>query len=160
MTFLLVNTAQAATVEVEWKNPDDYRDIISGNIQSKSNFRKSLFRTMAATFAKHAVNLPPDYNLKVVMIDIDLAGKVQLGRNIEIREINDHDFPRIKFNIVLTDKNDNIILQGVQNLKEQKYKHNSFRMKGSQSSFYLETDLINKWFTAHLIPAVNGPVKS
>jgi hypothetical protein len=55
---------------------------------------------------------------------------------------------------VLKDQSGAILLQGLQNLKERKDKHNAFRMKGSQSDFYLEKDLLEKWFDKALYPAI------
>jgi hypothetical protein len=154
-TLLVMQSSFAADVKVEWKNPDKYRDIVNGNTQGKSQFRSSLFSELEKTFADEAAAINNKYHLKIIMIDVDLAGQVQLGKAIEVRTVNDFDFPRLKFYLYLYDDNNNIVLQGVQNLKEKKDKHNSFRMKGSQSSFYLEKDLIKKWYKQALIPAIN-----
>ncbi|PCI62211.1 MAG: hypothetical protein COB35_04550 [Gammaproteobacteria bacterium] len=144
----------AANVEVEWKNPENYRDIVAGNTEGKNKFQQTLFTELEATFSKSAKKLPENYHMKVVMIDVDLAGQVQQGRAISMRTVNDYDFPRLKFYMYLYDQNNNIVLQGTQNLKERKDKHNAFRMKGSQTRFYLEKDLIKKWFDIALIPGV------
>ena len=61
--------------------------------------------------------------------------------------------------MVLRDENGSVVFQGEQNLKEKKDKHKAFRMKGSQTDFYLEKSLINKWFEGILLPAVNKEMK-
>jgi hypothetical protein len=145
----------AADVEIEWKNIDNYTDIMVGNTLSKRDFKESLMRQFEETFKNYAESIPNKYHLKITMIDVDLAGTVTLGLPVEVRTVTDQDFPRLKFYVVVYDENNNIVLQGVQNLKDQNIKHSAFRMKGSQSDFYLEKDLIKKWFERALIPAIN-----
>jgi len=151
-TLVCVSSSFAAKVDIEWKNPENYRDIIAGNTEGKTQFQRTLFKELGEAFTKGGSKLPEDYRLKVVMLDIDLAGKVEQGSPVAIRTVNDFDFPRLKFYMYLYNKSNEIVLQGAQNLKEKKDKHNAFRMKGSQTSFYLEKDLIKKWFDIALIP--------
>ena len=152
---LNVSAAQLGDVSVEWKEPERYQDIDQGNTQSKTTFRKRLFSTLENAFAENMEKVKGDYKLKVTMLDVDLAGRVNKGLTNEIRTIHDHDFPRLHFYIILENEKGEIVLQGEQNLKERKDKHKAFRMRGSQSEFYLETSLINKWFDQALIPALN-----
>lgn len=149
-----LQAAPSMSVEVDWKSPDRYRDIDEGSTQSKKTFRKRLFRKIEESFSENMAKLPGDYNLKITMIDIDLAGSISRGLSTEIRTINDHDFPRLHFYAILENSKGEIVLQGEQNLKERKDKHKSFRMRGSQSEFYLETALIEKWFDRALVPAL------
>ena len=156
LIFVLdVNASIAAPVEVEWKNPDKYQDIKGGTTQSKKTFRKRLFNTIEKSFTTNMTKIPEGYNLKVTFFDIDLAGKISHGLANEIRTINDFDFPRLHFYMILENEKGEILLQGEQNLKERKDKHSSFRMRGSQREFYLETMLIDKWFDQALVPGVN-----
>lgn len=145
----------AAPIEVEWKNPDKYQDIAPGSTQSKTKFRKRLFNTIEKSFSENMSKMPAGYNLKVTVFDVDLAGKINRGLTNEIRTISDHDFPRLHFYIILENEKGDILLQGEQNLKERKDKHASFRMRGSQQEFYLETMLIDTWFDKALVPGVN-----
>jgi hypothetical protein len=151
-----VSASMADTVEIEWKNPDDYQDINPGTTQSKKTFRKRLFNTIEKSFVKNMTKMPEGHNLKVTFFDVDLAGKINHGLANEIRTINDYDFPRLHFYIILENEKGEILLQGEQNLKERKDKHSSFRMRGSQREFYLETMLIDKWFDQALLPGVTN----
>lgn len=153
--FIFIATTNAQpSVSVDFKNPEKYRDIDPGTTQSTKTFRKRLFSTLEKSFNENMEQFSTKYNLKVTVLDVDLAGKVNRGLANEIRTINDHDFPRLHFYIVLENKDGEIVLQGEQNLKERKDKHKSFRMKGSQSEFYLETSLIDQWFDKALLPAI------
>ena len=154
-SMLYLPSTQAAKVDVKWQNPDKYEDIYEGTTQSKSKFRKRLYNTLEETFKLKANELPENYNLEITMLDVDLAGRVQRGLPAEVRTIADSDFPRLHFYMILRDSQGNIVLQGEQNLKERKDKHSAFRMYGSQSEFYLEAILIEKFFDMVLIEAVN-----
>ena len=154
-----VNATTNNLVEIEWKNPDKYQDISPGSSQSKKRFQNRLFKVLEKSFNENMNTAPNGYKLKVTMIDIDLAGKINRGLSNEIRMVSDHDFPRLHFYVILENEKGEIVLQGEQNLKERKDKHKSFRMKGSQTDFYLETELLNKWFELALLPKL-GVVKS
>lgn len=145
-TFASTN---APTVNVEWKETQNYSDINAGRNESKRKFQKRLFSTLERTFAENSTKLPSDLTLEVTVLDIDLAGKTN---GFGVRSITDYDFPAIQFYVVIKDAKGDIVLQGLQNLKERKDKHKAFRMYGSQSEFYLETSLIEKWFDLALAP--------
>lgn len=163
MLGVMIGLALSATVaaspgmqvEVEWKSPENYRDIDHGTTQSKKKFRKRLFDIIERRFEENMEPFSDKYNLKVTMLDVDLAGQISRGLTQEIRMVHDHDFPRLHFYIIVENKNGEIVLQGEQNIKERKDKHKSFRMRGSQSEFYLEKDLIDTWFEKALVPALN-----
>lgn len=153
---LLACSAQAADVSVDFVKKEQYKDIDAGGTQSQPRFEERLFKTIERSFSKNAEKLPSEYKLKISVLDIDLAGAVAhgLGMGQDIRQISDKDFPRVLFYMILEDKSGAIVFQGRQNLKEKKLKHGDFRMKGSQSDFFMETGLINKWFDQVLVPAV------
>lgn len=154
LAILFSFSASAADVKVDWVKPEQYKDIDAGG-EGKSNFKKKLFKNLESVFATGAKDLPSDYKLEISMLDIDLAGHVDHSAGVMARRIiTDNDFPRIIFYMILRDDKGNIVFQGKQNLREKKMKHNSFRMKGSQSEFFMEKDLIEKWFEVALVPAV------
>lgn len=157
-TALICLSAQAAEVKVEFVKKEQFKDIDSGANQSQARFEEKLFSVLERTFKKQGEKqLPKDMTLDISVLDIDLAGHVArgLGMGQDIRQVSDKDFPRILFYMILRDKNNNIVFQGRQNLKNNDMKHGEFRMKGSQSDFYMETMLIDKWFDQALVPAVN-----
>ena len=155
---LISFTTQAADVKVEFLKKEQFKDIDSGANQSQARFEERLFSEFESMFKKHGEKqLPDDMTLDISILDIDLAGHVArgLGMGQDIRQVTDTDFPRILFYMILKDKNKNIVFQGRQNLKNEEMKHGEFRMKGSQSDFYMERMLIDKWFDKVLVPAVN-----
>ncbi len=149
-------SAHAANVSVDFVKKEQYKDIHAGGTQSQPRFEEKLFKTLEKSFAKNAEKLPGDLSLKISVLDIDLAGAVAhgLGMGQDIRQISDKDFPRVLFYMILENKDGEIVFQGRQNLKEKRLRHGDFRMKGSQSDFFMETGLITKWFDTVLVPAV------
>jgi len=150
------SVTQAASVSVDFVKTDQYKDIDSGGNQSQNRFEGKLFSIIEKSFSENAAALPGDMSLDISVLDIDLAGAVAhgLGFGADIRQVTDKDFPRLLFYMVLKDKNGEIVFQGRQNLRERKLRHTAFRMKGSQTDFYMETALIDKWFESVLTPAV------
>ena len=155
LTMTLTANASSSKINVEFKSPENYHDIYQGDMTSKKKYRKRIFNTLEKAFAENAKRIPRGYSLDVTVLDIDLAGKVDRGSSNAIRKITDHDFPRLHFYVVLKNRKGEIVLQGEQNLKERKSKHNAFRSHGSQKQFYLETMLVDKWFETAFLPAVN-----
>jgi len=155
-SIVLSLSVQAASVSVEFVKKEQYQDIESGSNQSQPRFEERLFNVIKSSFEKNSEKLANDLVLKVSVLDIDLAGTVAhgLGMGKNIRHVSDRDFPRMLFYMILEDKNGNIVFQGRQNLKEKRISHKDFRMKGSQSDFFLETALVSKWFDGVLVPAV------
>jgi len=155
-SIVLSLSVQAASVSVEFVKKELYQDIDSGGNQSQPRFEERLFNVIKSSFEKNAEKLPKDLTLKVSVLDIDLAGAVAhgLGMGQDIRQVSDKDFPRVLFYMILEDKDGKIVFQGRQNLKEKRLSHQDFRMKGSQSDFFMETALVSKWFDGVLVPAV------
>lgn len=154
-SLLLIGfNTNAAELKMDWVKPEQYKDIDAGG-DAKAKFQTRLFKDLEKTFQEGAAKLPQDHKLEISMLDIDLAGHVNHSAGVMARRIvTDTDFPRIIFYMVLRDKDNNIVFQGKQSLREKKLKHNSFRMKGSQSKFYMEKDIIEKWFDVALLPAL------
>jgi len=148
--------SKTTDVSIDWVKPELYKDIDAGSGESKKKHKQKLFNAITKVFEDEAQKLPNDYKLEVSILDVDLAGEVNHGAGVNSRRIiTDTDFPRIMFYMVLKDEAGKIVLQGKQSLREKKLNHSSFRMKGSQSHFFMEKDLIKKWFDVALIPAVN-----
>jgi len=152
--------SKTTDVTIDWVKPELYKDIDAGSGESKKKYKQRLFNVIGKVFEDEAQKLPNDYKLEVSILDVDLAGEVNHGAGMNSRRIiTDTDFPRIMFYMILKDQEGKIVFQGKQNLREKKLKHSSFRMKGSQSHFYMEKDLIQKWFEVALVPAINKDLK-
>jgi len=154
LAFIFSAYSTAATVSVDWVSPEKYQDIDAGG-SGKNKFKTKLFNELESVFNKEAKELPENYKLEISMLDLDLAGVVDHSQGVMARRvISDGDFPRVIFYMILRDEKGNIVLQGKQSLREKKLKHNRFRMQGSQSDFFMEKAVIEKWFKQALLPAI------
>ncbi|MGB0835074.1 MAG: DUF3016 domain-containing protein [Psychrobium sp.] len=152
----LAAQASESNVSVEFVQSERYQDINASGNQNQARYQERLFKTLEKQFQESANDLPNGMTLDVKVLDIDLAGSVAMGLGMgqDIRQVSDKDFPRILFYVVLKDQNGKILLQGKQNLRDANLRHNEFRLRGSQSDFYMETAIVKKWFDGALIPAV------
>lgn len=151
---VLSSSAYAATVNVEWRDMDSFTDIVEGNTQSRKNFRQRIQDELTQAFQEQIAKSSDSLIINITVIDVDLAGEVSQGLAVKIRQVRDQDFPRLKFILEIKDSDGQTLHASVQNIKEKAAKHSAFRMKGSQSDFYLEKQLIEKWSEEMLLPSL------
>jgi len=149
-------SAQAGEAVVEWKHPEKYTDIRSGD-QTVEGMRKSVAKSLGAEFSALAARLPPGYRLSVTVTDLDLAGEVDpvpMRQMNEIRVLKDVHFPRMVFDYQLMDA-DGAVLQEQTDveLKDMQYLW-SMRTTRSSESFYAERKMIRDWFNKQILPDV------
>ena len=143
LAFLQFNV-HAANVEVKWTEPDEYRDIYSGN-ESKKKFREHMFNEMNKHFTKLAATIPERYTLKINITDVDLAGDVHAGGIHQVRIIKDIYSPRMELSFELLDVNKHIVHSGDEKLKDMAFMMHS-RLKYRHRSFSYEKQMLDDWF--------------
>lgn len=145
-TFLIghVSTSFAADVEVEWTNPDKYRDIDAGDSHRK-HFKERTFKSFEKHFNKLAQSLPAEQKLVINVTDVDLAGDVNFGGIHRIRIIKSIYFPRMEFSYKLLDAEKNIIKEDELSLKDMSFMIGT-RLKYSNESLSYEKDMLDDWF--------------
>jgi len=136
--------AEAANVNVTWKNPDKYRDIHAGN-SSKNHFRKTTFKDLEKHLSKLAEGLPANQTLEIEVTDIDLAGDVHLGGVHQMRVVKDIYYPRFKFQFKLLAADDSVILTKEENIKNVGFMINH-HLKYRNKSLGFEKQLLDEWF--------------
>ncbi len=135
---------QAGTSEVNWVNPDKYRDINSGN-EPKTKYRERVFKDFEKHFAKMASELPDGHKLAVTVTDVDLAGDVNAGGIDRLRIVTDLYFPRLKFTYELFDENGSKVKAGGTNLKDMNFLMGS-NMRYRNKSLGYEKRMLDRWF--------------
>lgn len=138
------NQAFAASSEVTWTNPNNYRDIQPSN-ESRKHYRERIFKNFEKHFAKLAENLPEQQTLKLDVTDVDLAGDTLAGGIERLRIIKEIYSPRMKFSYQLLDKNDNIIKSADVALKDMSFMTGS-NLKYRQKSLGYEKKMLDDWF--------------
>ncbi|WP_448214201.1 DUF3016 domain-containing protein [Colwellia sp. MEBiC06753] len=144
LALLVSGMVNAAAVEVEWSDPDSYRDIRPAN-ESREGFKQRTFKDFEKIFAKLAAKLPEDNTLKLKVTDVDLAGSVEFGRTQPIRVVRTIDFPRIDFSYQLLDGKQQVIASEEVSLKDMNFMSNNQARFKNQSLGYEEL-MLERWF--------------
>ncbi|NMP31774.1 DUF3016 domain-containing protein [Thalassotalea sp. M1531] len=143
--------AQAATVEIEWLEPDSYRDLHPGG-NAREKFRENVFAELEQTFNDLVTELPNDQVMKIVVRDIDLAGYVNTeSKTRRKRFISAKYFPRIKFTYKLFDAAGSVIKAGGVNLKKPDFIQTA-KDSYKDTVFGYEKQMIDEWFAFTFAP--------
>lgn len=151
MLFPLSVSAQQ--VEVEWLEPDSYRDIEAAQ-EGKERFRTRLFEALESNFqALGERHLQEGTTLKLKVTDLDLAGQVMLeevGTEMRtVRRVRDSEYPRISFSYELTDESGSVMKSGEERLTGtlpgQGRLHRASRREGTDLVQH-ETAMMERWF--------------
>ena len=139
-----------AEVNIEWKNPDDYRDIRPVN-STRASFRKHVFSEIEEYMRKLAKGLPDGQTLALEVTDVDLAGQVWPGHFVgidtssDVRLIKRIDIPRMEFAYKLTDGDGKLVQEGLAKIKDMAFQDRTSRTF-SQDSLRYEKSMLRDWF--------------
>jgi len=139
-----------AEVEIEWKEPKNYRDIRPAN-GTKAGFQKRIFKQLEEHIHKLAQDLPDGQKLSLVVTDVDLAGQVWPGHFVgidtasDVRLIKRIDIPRMTFSYKLTDGNGAVVQEGEAKIKDMAFQDRSHRSFSNDSLRYEKT-MLRHWF--------------
>lgn len=134
--------------QVEWFEPEEYRDIKEPDSYSRSSYQAYVFNQFEDYFELAAKKyLPADQRLKVKVTDLDLAGWVRpFGRsNMFMRVIENGFIPRIKFSYQVLNKQNVEITSGEADLKNMAMT-NSIILPPSLDDFKYEFYMLQSWF--------------
>jgi hypothetical protein len=141
--------AEAADVNVTWKNPDKYRDIYSGN-ESKKRFRKRTFKALEEHFLALAEALPKNQILEIEVTNIDLAGDVHHGSikgvgGQQLRVVESIYYPRFEFSFKLLASDGTTMLTKKENIKDMGFMSGTSLRYRNKTLGY-EKQLLDDWF--------------
>lgn len=147
---LMSSTALAATAKVEFKNPDDYRDIEAVN-ERQSSFQEQLFAGLTEHFESLASRLPDSHKLAITVTDLDITGRVEPtfgeGGSNYMRIVDRIDYPRIEFSYQYVDGNGAVLREESVNLRDLGAHQTMRSAKGSgRDELYYEKRLLDGWF--------------
>jgi hypothetical protein len=146
---LLLSSAlsAAATVEVSWDDPKDFRDIRVTN-DNKARFQARVIEELEEQFREEGEKLPADQTLHVTVHDVDLAGDIEYfhrGYPFGLRVVRNVDFPTIDLSYELTDANDRVIKSGDEKIRDLNFK-TPVLTTWKQGPFRYEHQLIRDWY--------------
>lgn len=142
-------TAQAASVDVQWQDPREYRDIEAVNM-SQQRFEQRVIRELTRQFEETAARLlPASQTLQVNVHDVDLAGDIEYFFHTdpslqEMRVIRDLYFPRLDFSYELRGEDGGVIASGEAEAEDRTFYYMAEYMR--DDPLYFEKRLIEKWF--------------
>ena len=143
--------ASAASVQVEWREPDSYRDIHPGG-SSREQFRATTFTDLEHNFSELAKSLPDNQLLKIVVRDLDLAGHVNVKSKTQRRRfISSSYFPRMKFSYKLYDQSGQLLKAGGAYLKRPDFIASTAQEYKDKTLGY-EKQMIDLWYAETFAP--------
>lgn len=145
------HTEAKTEVEVNWENPEKYRDVRPSN-QSSKRFRETTFKRIDEYVSELAMSLPDNKKLIITVSDLDLAGRVWPASFVgfghsgsDVRLIKDIDIPRIDFTYQLVDQAGSIVQEAEVKLKDMAFLQRSNRLFRSEPLRY-EKNMLRNWF--------------
>ena len=137
----------AGQAKVTWQDPEKFTDIRAGN-ETRQGFQDRVFKDLEQVFSDMAKQLPDDYQMEVVVTDVDLAGDIngtyrQMGNDLRI--IKEIYWPRMSFNYSIKDAKSAVIASGTENVKDMNFMSRS-RFTSGNSGFAYEEKMLVDWF--------------
>ncbi|KLU99147.1 DUF3016 domain-containing protein [Photobacterium aphoticum] len=134
-------TLDVPPVQVTWEDPQNYRDIQAAT-GSQSKFEASTFKYLTQSFSKNVKRYLPDgQTLQVTVTNLDLAGEVNIPRDVRVLDHNTP--PRITFTYVVKD-GDNVVTQGDADLSSLGYQGKVIGLARDRPYPY-ENQMIKEW---------------
>ena len=139
----------AATVEFNWDDPAQFKDIKVTN-DNKARFQTRVLNELQEQFTKQAEKLPADQTLHVTVHDVDLAGDIEYfhrGHPFGIRVVRNIDYPTIELSYELKDANERVLKSGTDTLRDMGFRNNPLAVSALQDNpFRYEDELIKDWY--------------
>ncbi|OFA04753.1 DUF3016 domain-containing protein [Duganella phyllosphaerae] len=139
-----------AQVSVSYVKPDEFIDMPHGQIE-----RDRVLKEFTQYFATFDKKLPAGQQLKIEVLDIDLAGRLWPRRSggDDIRIMNGGaDWPHMKLRYTL-EENGAVLRSGESDLSNMMYQQRATRLSDSDPMRY-EKQMIDDWFEKTILPKV------
>ncbi|MDR7048377.1 hypothetical protein J2X54_000812 [Duganella sp. 3397] len=139
-----------AQVSVSYVKPDEFIDMPHGQID-----RERVLKEFTQYFATFDKKLPAGQQLKIEVLDIDLAGRLWPRRSggEDIRIMNGGaDWPHMKLRYTL-EENGAVLRSGESDLSNMMYQQRATRLSDSDPMRY-EKQMIDDWFEKTILPKV------
>jgi len=147
---LLSATAAWADVSVTFVKPEDYADVPRNAID-----RERTLKEFSDYFASLNKKLPPGQDLKIEVLDIDLAGRLYPRRNgaDDIRILRGGaDWPHMHLRYTL-EQDGKVLRSGDEQLSNMAYEMRLNRYSDGDPLRY-EKQMLDDWFDKSIVPKV------
>ncbi|WP_332856205.1 DUF3016 domain-containing protein [Duganella sp. S19_KUP01_CR8] len=146
----LLASAAWADVSVSYVKPDDFADVPRNGVD-----RERVLKDFSDYFATLSKKLPAGQNLKIEVLDIDLAGRMWPRRNggEDIRVMNGGaDWPRMHLRYTL-EQDGKTLRSGDEQLSNMNYMQGISRYNDGDTLRY-EKQMLDDWFNKVIVPKV------
>ena len=150
LVLAATTSAAWAQVSVSYVKPDEFIDMPHGQID-----RERVLKDFTRYFATFDKKLPAGQQLKIEVLDIDLAGRLWPRRSggDDIRVMNGGaDWPHMKLRYTL-EENGAVLRSGESDLSNMMYQQRATRLSDSDPMRY-EKQMIDDWFEKTILPKV------
>lgn len=159
--LLVMASASAATVEVNWNNPDKYTDIEVSYMDPGDQFIELYFSRLERHFQRLAtMHLPSDYTLEIDVIDIDRAGRVEVRPGAErdrTRVVMGNEVPEMVLSYRLLNSAGDVVASADETLikgsvlRTEGRSRFPFLNRNDRGAIGPEARMMNLWFLATFI---------
>jgi len=142
-------SAMAATVEVQWQEPEHYRDMRTTD-SGQNRYQAKVMDELETQFRQSAEVLPEGQTLHITVKDVDLAGSIEyFYRNYPfgLRVVRNIDSPAMELSYALVDSTGEIVKSGDDRLVDPGFNFSTL-VKMNRSPLYYEKVLIRDWVKA------------
>lgn len=150
--FGLAAGSAAAAVTVTWTAPDKYADV-----PRDSSARESMMSDLTDHFTWLGTALPPGQDLRIEVLDIDLAGREEPSARV-VRDVRvmrgGADWPRMRLRYAV-EANGQVLKSGEAQLSDMDYMAKVSRYSEDQPQRY-EKQMIDRWFEKNIAPLPRG----
>ncbi len=139
--LVLAAGSASAAVTVTFTNADKYTDM-----PGFESDKKDLMQGLETHFKTLAEGLPPGHDMKVEVLDVDLAGHLEMDRHPrDIRVLRGKaDWPKMSIRYSI-EENGKVVKSGTENISDMTYMNHLNRYSGSDTLRY-EKKMIDDWF--------------
>jgi hypothetical protein len=138
--------AASADVTVNYVQPERFSDLPFTSWE-----REAVLKELTGHFAKLGAQLPPGQNLRVDVLDIDLAGREYPGRaGRDLRIVKQVDWPRMDLRYTI-EQDGQVLLSGEAQLRDMAFMDHIRSYRDSESLSH-EKRMIDDWFYSTIVP--------
>lgn len=143
--------ADTHTVQIEWVEPEKFRDVRHPSI-SRRSYREQVLEQLEEYLQELGTKLPEGYALTLKVTDLDLAGQILpasfagIGTNFnDVRVVKHIDIPRMSFSYQLSDKQGQVVKDEEVKLKDMSFLHRS-NVGIRNDTLKYEKSMLKRWF--------------